>query len=96
MRQYSQVKYIDIKEGSTEAYLRLDSPSAAENFAKDFSSADHICSILTGKEEELYWNKIKQDREDKLLKRIKTKPKVKFIEKTTKNSTHIRFDDIDE
>lgn len=92
MRQYPQIKYIDIKEGSMEAFLRFDLPTTAENFAKDYSTADHICSIINGQEEKMYWDKIKQDREDKLLKKVKLKPKEKFAEKVLKKSVHIRFD----
>lgn len=96
MRQYPQVKYIDIKEGAIEAFLRLDTSNAAETFAKDFSSAEHVCSVLLGKDEKSYWDKIKQDREDKLLKKVKIKPKEKFVNKILKQSIHIRFDDVDE
>lgn len=92
MRQYPQIKYIDIKDGATEAFLRFDLPTAADSFVKDYSTADHICSILSGQEEKLYWDKIKKDREDKLLKNIKKPPKEKMIEKIAKKSVHIRFD----
>lgn len=99
MRQYSSIKYIDIKEGSSEAFLRIESPASAENFLKEFSTSsnEYTCSILNGKDEENYWNKIKNDREDKLLKKIKIKkPKEKLINrilnKSSGVSTHIRFD----
>lgn len=107
MKQYQFVRYTDIKEGQTFAYVRVDSPRSAPVLIKH--CAPNCCQILTGENETEYWAKIAKDREQKLSKKVKV-PKsrnrkirnlirniaevnvVKTIDnKTTVN--HIRFED---
>lgn len=106
MRQYPYVRYIDVKEGQTFAYVRVDSSRSAPVLIKH--CAPNRCQILTGENETEYWSKIAKDREQKLSKAVKV-PKtrsrkmknlikniaevtvVKSDNKTT--VTHIRFDD---
>lgn len=106
MKQYAFVRYTDVKEGQTYAYVRVDAARSAPVLIKH--CAPSRCQILTGESESEYWAKIARDREEKLTKKIKV-PKsrnrkirniirniaeinvVKSDNKTT--ITHIRFDD---
>lgn len=106
MRQYPFVRYTDVKEGQTFAYVRVDTPNSAPALIKH--CAPNRCQILTGENETEYWAKIAKDREQKLSKAVKI-PKargrkmrniikniaevivVKSENKTT--VSHIRFDD---
>lgn len=106
MRQYSFVQYVDIKEGQTYAYIRVESPRSAPILIKH--CAPNRCQILAGESEKDYWAQIAKDREQKLSKAVKV-PKnrsrklrslirdiaeinvVKSDNKTT--VTHIRFND---
>lgn len=106
MRQYSIVKYIDVKEGQMHAYVRVDNPRSAPTLIKH--CAPNRCQILTGESEAEYWAKIAKDREQKLSKAIKVPrtrsrkirniikniAEVNVVESENKTTvTHIRFDD---
>ncbi|XP_050087933.1 la-related protein 7 [Anopheles aquasalis] len=96
LRQYPYVKYIDVKEGDFEAFVRVDKPASANTLVKEYSSAEHSAQILSGELEQQYWEKMMRDREDKLNKRVKTEKvrgRTKLIRKI---NTHIKFDDDDE
>uniref|UniRef100_A0A1I8PJM9 Uncharacterized protein n=1 Tax=Stomoxys calcitrans TaxID=35570 RepID=A0A1I8PJM9_STOCA len=96
MRQYGSVKYVDIKEGSMQAYLRLESPEKAKEFVQNISCAEYQCKILIGDAESTYWRKIESDREQKLNKQVKV-PQKRGREKVKKLiSKHIRFGDDDD
>lgn len=107
MKQYSFVRYTDIKDGQTFAYVRVDASRSAPVLIKH--CAPNRCQILTGESETDYWSKIARDREQKLSNKVKL-PKnrsrkmrnlikniaevnvVKTIDNKTQ-ITHIRFDD---
>uniref|UniRef100_A0A182PPM7 Uncharacterized protein n=1 Tax=Anopheles epiroticus TaxID=199890 RepID=A0A182PPM7_9DIPT len=96
LKQYPYVKYIDIKEGDFEAFVRVDTPASAVALVKEYSSAEHSAQILSGEQEQQYWDKMMRDREDKLNKRVKTeriRGRTKLIRKI---NSHIKFDDDDE
>lgn len=91
MRQHQFVKYIDVKEGDLAAFVRVDSARSAPTLIKH--CAPHKCQILTGANEESYWEKINVDRQQKLTKSLKIKPK-RGREKINKMlASHVRFDD---
>lgn len=91
MRQHQFVKYIDVKEGDLAAFVRVDSARSAPTLIKH--CAPHKCQILTGANEESYWEKINVDRQQKLTKSIKIKPK-RGREKINKMlASHVRFED---
>lgn len=107
MKQYAFVRYVDIKEGQTYSYVRVDSPRSAPVLIKH--CAPNRCQILTGESETDYWSKIAKDREQKLSKKVKV-PKARSrkmrniikniaeinVVKGLDNKTsvnHIRFDD---
>lgn len=96
MRQHGQVKYVDVKEGDMEAFIRVDQPSSTGELIKQIEAPEYECKVLTGDAEDDYWNKIKRDREDKIKKNIKVKPEKMKTKILKKNSTHIRFDGDDD
>lgn len=104
MKQYSFVRYVDLKEGQTAAYVRVDSSNSAPNLIK--SCAPRRCQILVGEAETEYWKKIGKDRDEKLSKTVKTTRKRgrkvnNLLKNITENGSsglkmavsHIRFDD---
>lgn len=105
MRQYPCVQYVDLREGQTAAYVRVDNARSAPTIIKQ--CAPNRCQILTGEPEMAYWNKITHDREQKLTKVVRvrrSKGKKKLIIaangflnsgniKLGSNNTHIRFDE---
>ncbi|XP_058125531.1 la-related protein 7 [Anopheles ziemanni] len=96
LRQYPYVKYIDVKEGAFEAFVRVDKPASANALVKEYSSAEHSAQILSGELEQQYWNKMMRDRDDKLNKRVKpekVRGRTKLIRKI---ASHIKFDDDDD
>uniref|UniRef100_A0A182JRD2 Uncharacterized protein n=1 Tax=Anopheles christyi TaxID=43041 RepID=A0A182JRD2_9DIPT len=96
LKQYPYVKYIDIKEGVFESFVRVDTPVSAVALMKEYNSAEHSAQILSGEQEQQYWDKMMRDREDKLNKRVKTeriRGRTKLIRKI---NSHIKFDDDDE
>lgn len=96
MRQYATVKYVDIKEGAMQSFLRLESPQKALEFIQQLSCAEYQCKILSDEAETSYWQKIEKDREQKLNKQVKI-PQKRGREKVKKLiSKHIRFGDDDE
>uniref|UniRef100_A0A182JA60 La-related protein 7 n=1 Tax=Anopheles atroparvus TaxID=41427 RepID=A0A182JA60_ANOAO len=96
LRQYPYVKYIDVKEGAFEAFVRVDKPASANALVKEYNSAEHSAQILSGELEQQYWNKMMRDRDDKLNKRVKpekVRGRTKLIRKI---ASHIKFDDDDD
>lgn len=69
MKQYAFVRYVDIKEGQSNAFVRVDASRSAPILIKH--CAPNRCQILTGESESEYWAKIAQDREQKLSKAVK-------------------------
>lgn len=106
MKQYAFVKYVDIKEGQSNAFVRVDASRSAPVLIKH--CAPNCCQILTGESETEYWAKIARDREQKLSKTvkvprnrerrmrnlIKNTAEVNIIKNESKTTaTHIRFCD---
>ncbi|EDW00135.1 la-related protein 7 [Drosophila grimshawi] len=96
MRQYTDIKYVDIKEGDQVAHLRLVTPTAAEDLARQLSCAEMQFKVLRGQSESQYWRKIEEDREAKLSKKVRVQQK-RGREKVAKLlAKHIKFDDADD
>ncbi|EDW82415.1 uncharacterized protein Dwil_GK25140 [Drosophila willistoni] len=97
MRQYPQIKYVDIKEGDQLAHLRLETPNAAEDLIHQLNCAERQLKVLRGQAEQQYWRKIEQDREAKLTKKVRVQQK-RGREKVSAKllAKHIKFDDDDE
>ncbi|XP_002044652.2 la-related protein 7 [Drosophila sechellia] len=96
MRQYPDIKYVDIKEGEQVALLRLGTPAAAEELVRQGNCPERQLKVLSGQQETLYWRKIEQDREAKLSKKVRVQQK-RGREKVGKMlGKHIKFDDGDD
>lgn len=92
----SAIKYIDVEEGSFHAYIRCDTPEAAQALVQK-SDDERQMTILQDKEERMYWDKISQDRADKLGKkvRVKQRGRDKLLKKAEKElGKHIKFDEV--
>ncbi|KAH8255174.1 hypothetical protein KR038_011238 [Drosophila bunnanda] len=96
MRQYPDIKYVDIKEGDQVAQLRLATPVAAEELVRQVSCAERQLKVLRGQPEALYWRKIEQDREAKLSKKVRVQQKRGREKISTLLAKHIKFDDGDD
>lgn len=95
LKNNSNIKYVDIKEGSNVAYIRCDSTEVASVLAKK-TAEDKRFDLLTGDEEIGYWDQIKKDREEKLGNnfRQKVKGRKKLLKKAEKElGKFIKFDD---
>ncbi|XP_058824613.1 la-related protein 7 [Topomyia yanbarensis] len=95
LKQYAYVKYIDLREGDMETFVRVDKPSSANQLVKEYGMAEYSAQILSGENEKTYWDKIKRDREDKLNKKVKVEKlrgRTKLLKKV---NTHIKFEDDD-
>uniref|UniRef100_A0A336LYV2 La-related protein 7 n=1 Tax=Culicoides sonorensis TaxID=179676 RepID=A0A336LYV2_CULSO len=87
------IKYIDVKEGDPEAFVRVDKFASANQLVKFYANSDYQTQILSGEIEQLYWQKMIKDREQKLNKNIKPN-KMRGREKLSKKiAQHIRFDE---
>ncbi|XP_067639755.1 la-related protein 7 [Eurosta solidaginis] len=96
MRQYASVKYVDVKEGAMQAYLRFDTGEAAADFVRQVSCAEYNCKLLSGEAEAGYWKKIEADREMKFNKLVKV-PQKRGREKIKKlKAKHIYLEDKDD
>ncbi|XP_076162591.1 la related protein 7 [Ptiloglossa arizonensis] len=96
LRGNNSIKYIDVKEGASLAYVRFDTTDAAQMFAQK-SNKEKQMTILDGEEEKMYWNKILSDREEKLGKKVKPKQRGrnKLLKKAEKElGKHIKFDEV--
>ncbi|XP_076663513.1 la related protein 7 [Andrena cerasifolii] len=96
LKMNSSVKYIDIKEGSSLAYVRCDTAEAAQTFAQKSDEERHM-TLLDGDEEKAYWGKIERDREEKLGKKVRPKQRGrnKLLKKAeTVLGKHIKFDEV--
>ncbi|XP_049279953.1 la-related protein 7 [Anopheles funestus] len=96
LRQHPYVKYIDLKEGSFEAFVRVDKPASANALVREYNSAEYGAHILSGEQEQQYWDKMMRDREDKLNMRVKKeriRGRTKLIRKI---NNHVKFDDDDD
>lgn len=92
LRQYDFVKYVDVKEGSMSAYVRVDSPEAAEELQKRYTDPERQATILSGEAEAAYWQKIAQDRDAKIKKVVKVEKPKRGREKIKKKiNQHIFF-----
>ncbi|EZA52284.1 La-related protein [Ooceraea biroi] len=94
LKDNNSVKYIDVTDGSCEAYVRCDTAEAAQSFAQK-SYEGRRSTILKGDEEKLYWDKIARDREEKLntKQRVKQRGRVKLLKKAEKElGKCIKFD----
>ncbi|XP_055594843.1 la-related protein 7 [Uranotaenia lowii] len=97
LKQFDYVRYVDLKEGDSEAFVRVDKPASANLLVREYCSAEYGAQILSGERETGYWDKISRDRDDKLNKKVKVEKRVRGRTKLMKKiNTHIKFDDDDD
>ncbi|XP_011499441.1 PREDICTED: la-related protein 7 [Ceratosolen solmsi marchali] len=96
LKSNSNIKYIDIKEGAHEAFIRCDSSEATATLVQKSNETKHF-TVLTGDEEKSYWDKIVKDREEKIGNKIRVKQRGrnKLLKKAEKElGKHIKFDEV--
>ncbi|XP_046740182.1 la-related protein 7 [Diprion similis] len=96
LKRNPNIKYIDVAEGASEAFLRLDTNEAANALVLQ-SNEERSMSILQDKEETDYWVKMSKDRDEKLGKKIRVKQRGrdKLLKKAEKElGKHIKFDEV--
>ncbi|EGI67069.1 PREDICTED: uncharacterized protein LOC105144452 [Acromyrmex echinatior] len=94
LKDNNSVKYVDVIVDSCEAYIRCDTAEAAQTFAQQNYEGRHL-TILEGDEEKLYWDKIAEDRMEKLSKkkRVKQRGRDKLLKRAEKElGKCIKFD----
>ncbi|KAM6148087.1 la-related protein 7 isoform 1-T2 [Erethizon dorsatum] len=104
----SEVVYVDLLEGDTECHARFKTPEAAQAVMNGHTEIKKKYSwkleVLSGDQEQRYWQKILVDRQAKLNQpREKKRGTEKLIikaekirlEKTQQASKHIRFSEYD-
>ncbi|XP_046838555.1 la-related protein 7 [Vespa crabro] len=92
----NNIKYIDVSESANEVYVRCDTSESAQFFIQK-SNKEKNMVILKDEDERIYWNKILQDREEKLSKKIRVKQRgrSKLLKKAEKElGKHIKFDEV--
>lgn len=97
-RNDTNVKYIDIHDGTNIIYVRCDTPEGTNKFVEKYSDEKTV-TVLSGDEEKLYWDKMNKDREQKFEKRNRKENKQRGRDKLLKKAEkelgkHIRFDDV--
>lgn len=96
LRDNNCVKYIDITYGSREAYIRCDTAEAAQAFAQKSNEGKRLI-ILKGDEEKSYWDKIEQNRKEKLSnkKAFRHRGRDKLLKRAEKElGKCIKFDQV--
>ncbi|KAJ7396122.1 La-related protein 7 [Pitangus sulphuratus] len=102
----AEVAYVDMLEGDTECHVRFKTPEDAQTVLKSHKEIQikNNCKfeVLTGDNEQRYWQKILVDRQAKLnqprekkrgTEKLIAKAEKMRLEKTQQTSKHIRFTD---
>ncbi|XP_008924652.2 la-related protein 7 isoform X1 [Manacus vitellinus] len=102
----AEVAYVDMLEGDTECHVRFKTPEDAQTVLKSHKEIQikNNCKfeVLTGDNEQRYWQKILVDRQAKLnqprekkrgTEKLIAKAERMRLEKTQQTSKHIRFTD---
>lgn len=91
LRAQPYVKYVDIEEPETGAYIRVDEPRSAPTLIKH--CAPNRCQILTGDNESDYWRKMEVDWKNKISKNVKVAKKRGRDKLAKVIASHVRFDE---
>ncbi|XP_016153255.1 PREDICTED: la-related protein 7 isoform X3 [Ficedula albicollis] len=102
----AEVAYVDMLEGDTECHVRFKTPEDAQTVMKSYKEIqiknNWKFEVLTGDNEQRYWQKILVDRQAKLnqprekkrgTEKLIAKAERMRLEKTQQTSKHIRFTD---
>lgn len=91
LRAQSYVKYVDIDEAETAAFVRVDESRSAPTLIKH--CAPNRCQILTGDNESDYWRKMESDWKNKISKNVKVAKKRGRDKLAKVVASHVRFDE---
>lgn len=91
LRAQSFVKYVDIDEAGTAAFVRVDEARSAPTLIKH--CAPNRCQILTGDNESDYWRKMEVDWKNKISKNVRIATKRGRDKLAKVVATHVRFDE---
>lgn len=93
LKQFNYVKYVDVKEGELEAFVRVDKVASANQLVKFYTNSEYQVQILSGEVEQKYWSKMLDDREKKFSKSVKLKQPRGREKLAKKIAAHIRFEE---
>lgn len=99
-KQFSYVNYVDILEGGSQCYIRVDNPSSAQELVSQYSSCEYETEVLKDEAEKEYWKKIfeKRDASKNNTAPRKSNPvrrrrgRERLLDKIQKAGTHVRFE----
>lgn len=106
LKQFPSVQYVDILEGGSQCYIRVNTSQAAHELVSHYSSCEYETDILKDDLEKEYWKKIVDNREKKkkneegkpAVKRQRRRGREKLMDKISKATQNqiIRFGEFDE
>jgi hypothetical protein len=107
LKQFPSVQYVDIMEGGSQCFIRVNASQAAHELVSHYSSCEYETEVLKDELEKDYWKKIFDSREKKKKNEDKSKPnekrhrrrgREKLVDKISKatQNTIIRFGDLEE
>jgi len=108
LKQFPSVQYVDIMEGGSQCFIRVNASQAAHELVSHYSSCEYETEVLKDELEKDYWKKIFESREKKKKNDDKSKPNTekrhrrrgreKLVEKISKATQNqiIRFSEIDD
>lgn len=108
LKQFPSVQYVDIMEGGSQCFIRVNASQAAHELVSHYSSCEYETEVLKDELEKDYWKKIIDSREKKKKNEDKSKPNTekrhrrrgreKLVDKISKATQNqiIRFTDIDD
>jgi La-related protein 7 len=111
LKQFPCVQYVDIPEGGSQCFIRVDGSQAAHEIVSHYSSCEYETDILKDDVEREYWKKIADSREKKKrnkdsMEQSQTAEKKKRrrgreklvikIAKVTQSNQIIRFSEFDD
>ncbi|XP_070499188.1 la-related protein 7 [Chironomus tepperi] len=108
LKQFPSVQYVDIMEGGSQCFIRVNASQAAHELVNHYSSCEYETEILKDDLEKDYWKKIIDSREKKKKNEDKSKPnpekrirrrgREKLVDKISKATQNqiIKFGDFDE
>lgn len=94
LKKNTSIKFVDVKEGVQEVYLRFETVESALDFSENSSWEN--TEVLEGQKESDYWDKLQKQREEKLSKKTRKKERGKDkLMKKAENilGKHITFDE---
>lgn len=107
-KQFPYVNFVEILEGGSQCYIRVDNPNSAVELVGQYSSCEYETDVLKDEAEKEYWKKIFEKRDGKEskkgVKRVtrRRRGRERLVEKiqsvgimaaNAAPGTHLRFDE---